>query len=216
MYFGTNVYGWTQLAKRDGREWSLPDAMAQAKRAGIRGWEGAFRQVAEVQVTADAARAEGLEMHSAYVFGAYHEEELAERAAENALAISEALRAQGVYRIIINPDPLPGGAPKTDARLLMQSSALDRLGATLAAADTGRRRHEAALPLARPGDEERRTRVPHHACQHRPRVCRPLSGRSLAVSWRWKQPDGGPRHHLPVRRPDRPHPPPPVRGRRLD
>jgi predicted dehydrogenase/sugar phosphate isomerase/epimerase len=70
------------------------------------------------------------------LFGAYHEEELAERSAEKALAIAEALRGQGVYKIILNPDPLPGGAPKTDAQLLIQSTALDRLGAALAAAGT--------------------------------------------------------------------------------
>lgn len=136
MYFGTNVYGWTLLAKRDGHDWNLRNAMALAKQAGVRGWEHSFREVAEVQVAADAARAEGLEMHTAYVFGAFHERDLAERAIKNAVEVAEALRAVGVRRIIVNPDPLPGGAPKTDAQLFVQSSAVDKLGATLAAAGT--------------------------------------------------------------------------------
>lgn len=136
MYFGTNIYGWTLLAKRDSHDWDLEHAMAEAKQAGVRGWEHSFRQVSEVKATADAAKRQGLEMHTAYVFGAFHEPELAKPAIENAVAISEALRAVGVHSIIVNPDPLPQGAPKTDAQLLTQSTAMNELGETLTAAGT--------------------------------------------------------------------------------
>ncbi|KAM6478042.1 hypothetical protein HDV62DRAFT_371857 [Trichoderma sp. SZMC 28011] len=134
MYFATNVYGWTLLAKRDGHDWDLERAMAEAKLAGVRGWEHAFRSVSEVQEVADAAARQGLEMHSAYVFGAFHEPELAKAATTNALEIADALRAVGVRNLIINPDPLPQGTLKTDAQLQTQSVAVQALGAALSAA----------------------------------------------------------------------------------
>ncbi|UKZ74721.1 hypothetical protein TrVFT333_002391 [Trichoderma virens FT-333] len=133
MYFATNVYGWTLLAERDGHDWDLDRAMAEAKIAGVRGWEHAFRSASEVQAVADAAARQSLEMHTAYVFGAFHEPELAKAAIENALEIADALRAVGVRNLIINPDPLPQGALKTDAQLYTQSIALQELGAALSA-----------------------------------------------------------------------------------
>ncbi len=48
MFFGTNVYGWTLLARRDGHEWDVERAMADAKAAGISAWEHSFRNADDV------------------------------------------------------------------------------------------------------------------------------------------------------------------------
>lgn len=133
MFFGTNVYGWTLLARRDGQEWDVERAMAEAKKGGLSGWEHSFRKAADVEAISAAAKRQGLAMRSAYVFGAFHEPELAKAATENALKVADALRGVGVTNLIFNPDPLPGGALKTDAQLRTQSAAVSSLGNRLSA-----------------------------------------------------------------------------------
>ncbi|OCJ14423.1 hypothetical protein A6U87_26065 [Rhizobium sp. AC44/96] len=132
MFFATNVYGWTLLARRDGRDWDLGQAMADAKKAGLTGWEHSFRIAEDVQHVADTARQQGLEMRSAYVHGAFHEPDLAEGATANALKIAAALRDVGVRELIFNPDPLPGGTLKTDTQIVTQTRAINALGEALA------------------------------------------------------------------------------------
>lgn len=134
MFWGTNAYGWTLLAKRDGHEWDIERAMAQAKQAGLNAWEHSFYSADEVPLVAEAARKQGLVMRSAYIFGAFHEPDLAKTATENALQIAEALRAVGVRHLIFNPDPLPGGALKTDEQLRTQSAAINELARALTSA----------------------------------------------------------------------------------
>lgn len=128
MFIATNVYGWTQLARAAGRDFDRAAAMAQARAAGLTGWEDAFRTPDQVAPVAADAAAAGLTMRSAYVFGAFHEEALAVASTETALAICDALIPHGVTRFISNPDPLPGGAPKTDAQLRIQSRMVEALG----------------------------------------------------------------------------------------
>ncbi len=47
MFIATNVYGWTQLARAAGRDFDRAAAMADAKAAGLTGWEDAFRSPAD-------------------------------------------------------------------------------------------------------------------------------------------------------------------------
>lgn len=136
MFFATNVYPWTQLAKRNGQEWDLDRAMAETKQAGIRGWEQSFRKVEEIPSVLEAAKRHGLEMYSAYIPGAFHEPELASATSANVREIAHVLRRNGIRYIIVNPDPLPGGSLKTDAQLLVQSKALNELGKALASSGT--------------------------------------------------------------------------------
>lgn len=133
MFIATNVYGWTQLARAAGRDFDRAAAMAQARAAGLSGWEDAFRSADQVAPVAAAAAAAGLTMRSAYVFGAFHDEALARASSSTALAICDALMPHGVTRFISNPDPLPGGALKSDAQLRVQARALQTLGEGLRA-----------------------------------------------------------------------------------
>lgn len=133
MFIGMNVYGWTQIATAEGREFDRARAMADAAAAGLTGWEDAVRSPEAVAaIAADAADA-GLAMRSAYVFGAFHTETAAAASTRTALAIAEAMMPHGVTRFISNPDPLPGGALKTDAELRLQARALETLGHGLGA-----------------------------------------------------------------------------------
>jgi inosose dehydratase len=133
MFIATNSYGWTQLARAAGRDYDRPAAMSQARAAGLTGWEDAVGRPDEVAGIAADAAAAGLEMRSAYVFGAFHDTALAARSTDTALAICDALMPHGVTRFVSNPDPLPGGAVKSDAELRVQSRALEALGRAIRA-----------------------------------------------------------------------------------
>ncbi|MCC5974171.1 MAG: TIM barrel protein [Rubellimicrobium sp.] len=132
MFIGTNVYGWTQIARAEGRDFDRARAMADAKAAGLTGWEDAVRSADDVAGIAADAQAAGLAMRSAYVFGTFHTEAAARASTETALAIAAAMMPHGVTRFISNPDPLPGGALKSDAELRVQAKALQALGEQLA------------------------------------------------------------------------------------
>jgi inosose dehydratase len=133
MFIATNVYGWTQLARAAGRDFDRAAAMADARAAGLTGWEDAFRSAEQVAPVAGDAAAAGLTMRSAYVFGAFHDETLAAASSATALAICDALLPHGVTRFISNPDPLPGGAVKSDAQLRIQASTVQALGQAIRA-----------------------------------------------------------------------------------
>jgi inosose dehydratase len=133
MFIGTNCYGWTQIAAREGRAYDRARAMADAAKAELTGWEDAFGETSDpAAVVADAAAA-GLAMRSAYVFGTFHTEDAAAASQAHALRMADALQPHGVTRFISNPNPLPGGALKSDSELRVQARALERLGLALRA-----------------------------------------------------------------------------------
>lgn len=133
MFIATNVYGWTQIAAREGRAYDRARAMRDARAAGLAGWEDAFGETSDpAGVAADAAAA-GLSMRSAYVFGTFHTEVAARASHDLALRICDALMPHGVTRFISNPNPLPDGALKSDAELRVQARALEALGQALRA-----------------------------------------------------------------------------------
>lgn len=133
MFLATNVYGWTQIAAREGRAFDRARAMRDARAAGLTGWEDAFGKESDPAAVAADAAAAGLSMRSAYVFGTFHTEESARASHDYALRICDALMPHGVTRFISNPDPLPGGALKSDAELRVQARALEALGLALKA-----------------------------------------------------------------------------------
>lgn len=101
-------------------------------RAGLTGREDAFRSAGKADAVARDAAAAGLTNRSAHVLGAFHDETLAARSADTALTICDALLPHAVTRVIWNPDPRPGGAPKTDAQLRIRSRAVAAPGDAIA------------------------------------------------------------------------------------
>ncbi|MGH9327215.1 MAG: sugar phosphate isomerase/epimerase family protein [Terriglobia bacterium] len=77
-------------------------------------------------------QANHLALPSAYVGGPMYEISLAERTISQALEIASLLKPFGCYAIVNNPDPKPGGAPKSDGELAFQVETLNRLGQELA------------------------------------------------------------------------------------
>ena len=155
MMFASNVYGWTQLAERQGLAFTPAWAMGEAKAAGLNGWEHAFNTAEEVAGVAAAAAAAGLEMPSAYVGGVLHDPARAESEIARMVGIVRRLGAAGTRTIVTNPDPIRWGGPenKSDAELAFQGRMLQRLGEAVAAVG-GRLLYHSHAPEMRAGARE--------------------------------------------------------------
>jgi inosose dehydratase len=73
-----------------------------------------------------------LALPSVYVGGPMHERAPADRTITQCLQTAALCKDFGCRAIVTNPDPKPGGAPKSDAELAFQVRMLDRLGRELA------------------------------------------------------------------------------------
>ena len=155
MTLASNVYGWTQLADRQGIPFTPAWAMGEAKAAGLTGWEHAFDDGREVAGVAAAAAAAGLGMPSAYIGGALHDPARAEGEISRMVGIARRLVAAGTCTIVTNPDPIRWGGPenKSDAELEVQARMLQRLGEAVTAAG-GRLLYHTHAPEMRAGARE--------------------------------------------------------------
>jgi len=77
-------------------------------------------------------RSQELRMPSVYVGGILHEKAGADRTIATALDIGNLCAPFGCRAIVNNPDPKPGGHPKTDTELVVQAESLNRMGRLLA------------------------------------------------------------------------------------
>lgn len=99
----------------------------------IEGWLDFFETEGRAQRTRRLLGKHGLRLAGLYSGGGFHEPEAAAASLERIVACARRVRSRdGVY-INVNPDPLPGKAPKSDEQLAVQARALDRLGRALAA-----------------------------------------------------------------------------------
>lgn len=77
-------------------------------------------------------KANRLALPSVYVGGPMHDPHLAGETISRSLEIAALCKDYGCHAVVNNPDPKPGGAPKSDSELAVQSKMLDRLGQELA------------------------------------------------------------------------------------
>lgn len=131
----TNTYPWGTFAKREGKTFPLhtDESLAAIAAAGITGYEPIINQPEEFDGLAKRLQAHGLEMRSLYVNSSLHYETQAAQSIESVLAIARRAVEIGVKIIVTNPSPIRWGGPedKTDAQLLTQSVALNKLSAEL-------------------------------------------------------------------------------------
>lgn len=134
-HIATNTYPWGTFAKRAGGSFPLhtDDSLAAIASSGIVGYEPAIGSPAEFDGLAERLRRHGLEMRSLYVNSALHDATQAEKSIADVLAIARRAVEIGTKIIVTNPSPIRWGGPenKTDAQLIQQARALDRLGAEL-------------------------------------------------------------------------------------
>jgi inosose dehydratase len=135
-HVATNTYPWTTFAARDGGTFTLHSdaALAAIASAGITGYEPSVASPGELEGLGPRLRAHGLEMRSIYVNSQLHDAGAAASAAA-VVAIARRVADLGTRIIVTNPSPIRWGGPenKSDAQIVAQAVALDRLGADLAA-----------------------------------------------------------------------------------
>jgi inosose dehydratase len=136
VHVATNAYPWTTFAAREGGTFTLhADAsLASIASAGLDGYEPIVETPEEVAGLGPRLKAHGLEMRSIYVNSRLHDAS-AEASRAGVLAIARAVAVLGTRIVVTNPSPIRWGGPdnKTDAQLVAQGRALDRLGADLRA-----------------------------------------------------------------------------------
>lgn len=135
LHIATNTYPWGTFARREGKPFKLhtDEALAVIASAGIQGYEAVFTSADEFDGLGPRLKARGLEMRSLYVNSTLHDEAQAAASIESALAIARRAAELGCKIVVTNPSPIKWGGPenKTDAQLITQAAALDKLGAEL-------------------------------------------------------------------------------------
>lgn len=131
----TMEYGWFQAAERDGRAWEVdePQAMIDARSAGLTHWEPFLRAPGDLTRKAMLAHAAGLKIRSAYVGGPMHESSAGQRTQDLIAAISEEAACCDLFFLVVNPEPLSWSEKldKTDAELRIQAGHLQAAGELL-------------------------------------------------------------------------------------
>lgn len=134
-HIATNTYPWGTFARRGGQTFKLhtDEALAAIASAGIQGYEASFTSPSEFDGLGERLKAHGLEMRSLYVNSTLHDEAQAAQSIESVLAIARRAAETGCKIVVTNPSPIKWGGVenKTDAQLITQSGALDKLGAAL-------------------------------------------------------------------------------------
>jgi sugar phosphate isomerase/epimerase len=113
----------------------IPEVLPMARAAGFANIElnPAFFTLAVRSRTLALLTSLGLRMPSIYVGGPMHTVDDASRTIASAIEYARMAAPFGCKGVVNNPDPKPGGAPKTDAELAAEAEGLNRMGRALAA-----------------------------------------------------------------------------------
>ena len=137
LHVASNQYNWTTFYRRDGRDFmaDLDAGFAEVARSGMDGFEPIGTSPQQVESLAALLKKHGLEMRSMYIGSTLHDAKEADKSIASVLAIAEqAKKSAGTQIIVTNVSPLSRikAVPqdKTDAQLIFQAAALDRLGKT--------------------------------------------------------------------------------------
>jgi inosose dehydratase len=128
---GSNVYGWTQYAQRDGKPFDIEGVMSALRDAGYDYLEANLdsQNPDKNGELAGQMKARGLKPVTLYTGARVHEAGVASETVARIAKAAKVARAAGFELISCNPDPI--GREKTDAELKNQASALQDLGACL-------------------------------------------------------------------------------------
>lgn len=125
---GSNVYGWTQYAQREGKKFDVQEVISALRDCGYDYLES-FMNTAQPEENArfgEQLKAKGLRPVSIYTGGRLHEDGKADETVAGILKAANVCRQAGFEVVSCNPDPI--GREKTDAELETQVAALVKLG----------------------------------------------------------------------------------------
>lgn len=128
-------YTWFSYLRREGIVWDadLKEFLGQLKDNGFHGFEPSFGNPEEADNLHALFPDYNIWASSMYVNSTLHEKDKIEESINSAVAIAKAARKLGVKIVVTNPSPIKWGDPedKTDAQLVLQAKALDKLGSEL-------------------------------------------------------------------------------------
>src|SRR5262249_55687942 len=125
---GSNVYGWTQYAQRDKKEFDVEEVISALRDTGYDYLES-FMNVEHPEENARFAeqlRAKGLQPVSMYVGARLHEADKSKEVVARILTAAKICQESGFRVISCNADPI--GREKTDEELKTQAASLTALG----------------------------------------------------------------------------------------
>ncbi|MCX7827063.1 MAG: TIM barrel protein, partial [Verrucomicrobiae bacterium] len=125
---GSNVFGWTQYARRDKKPFDIVETMSALRDCGYDYLESFmdFAKPDSVATLADQMKSKGLKPVSLYAGARLHEADKAKGVVDQLLAAAKVCKACGFQVISCNPSPI--GREKTDEELKTQVAALKDLG----------------------------------------------------------------------------------------
>lgn len=135
LHLACNQYSWLVFYQREQKKlaerWDA--ALAEMASVGIDGLEPGVESPAQLQVLGPLAHRHGIALRSVYVNSTLHDPARIETSLADVLAIARVARPLGTTILVTNPSPIRWGGPedKTDAQLVGQAEALDRLGREL-------------------------------------------------------------------------------------
>lgn len=131
---GCQEYTWSTYFQREGAKWDASSdiALKALKGAGFSSFEPTFQGVDQVSSIAHLVSG-GIKIHSFYVNSTLHDQKLAEKSIDDALAIAKEAKRFGAKIVVTNPTPIKwgGSETKTDEELKFQARMLDQLGKKL-------------------------------------------------------------------------------------
>jgi inosose dehydratase len=133
---GSQAYPWIVYYDQQGKSLSenLGEALSMVRDAGLQLWEPSLSGApGEAEELAELLQKTGLKSPSAYVGGALHAEDAAERTEAFLKVVDHARGLLGLEIVVCNPDPLSWAEEKlkTDAELGRQRQALQTIGRQL-------------------------------------------------------------------------------------
>lgn len=134
LFITTNTYPWGTFHQREGRQVAAhsEELLADIAASGIQGYEAIYNTPAEFSGLKERLAKHGLRAASMYVNSTLHDER-AEKSIAEVLAMARPALELGIGIVVTNPSPIAWGGQeiKTDAQLLTQARALDKLGEQL-------------------------------------------------------------------------------------
>jgi inosose dehydratase len=130
-----NSYNWVTFYARDNKEWGkdLDACIAEFAKTGIKAYEPALGSAEEAVKLIAVLKKYGIVMPSIYVGSVMHKADEAEKSIANILSIADEVKKYGTKIIVTNPNPISWANKelKTDAELVIQAGAMEKLGKAL-------------------------------------------------------------------------------------
>ncbi|MEP0714245.1 sugar phosphate isomerase/epimerase [Algoriphagus sp.] len=131
----SNGYNWKTFYKREGKVWgeNWEEDMRRYAMSGLKAFEPGIDTPEDLQKLIPEMKKNGISMPSLYANSVLHEDAEVDKSIQNILKIADLAAPFGCKIFVTNPSPIDWNNPvnKSDAQLLTQSKAMEKLGKEL-------------------------------------------------------------------------------------